>query len=68
MLHTAMGLACLLLLAYLVGEDRRRIAWRTVFGGVGLQIAFALLLIGVPGTDRAMFWLNDAATRCRRRP
>ena len=56
-----MGLACLLLLAYLVGEDRRRISWRTVVGGVGLQIAFALLLIGVPGTDRAMFWLNDAA-------
>ncbi len=61
MLHAAMGLGCLLLLAYLVGEDRRRIAWRTVFAGVGLQIAFALVLIGVPGTDRAMFWLNDAA-------
>jgi concentrative nucleoside transporter, CNT family len=29
--------------------------------GVGLQIVFALLLIGVPGTDRAMFWLNDVA-------
>src|ERR1700722_9864331 len=51
----------MLLLAYLCSEDRRRIRWRTVFGGVGLQIAFALLLIGVPGTDRAMFWLNDAA-------
>jgi CNT family concentrative nucleoside transporter len=51
----------MLLLAYLCSEDRRRIRWRTVVGGVGLQIAFALLLIGVPGTDRAMFWLNDAA-------
>ena len=51
----------MLLLAFLCSEDRRRIPWRTVICGVGLQIAFALLLIGVPGADRAMFWLNDAA-------
>jgi concentrative nucleoside transporter, CNT family len=56
-----MGVGSLLLLAYLCSEDRRRIRWRTVICGVGLQIAFALLLIGVPGTDRAMFWLNDVA-------
>src|SRR5580700_2973245 len=61
MLRTGTGVGSLLLLAYLCSEDRRRIRWRTVVGGVGLQIAFALLLIGVPGTDRAMFWLNDAA-------
>ena len=61
MRHAATGLGSMLLLAYLCSEDRRRIRWRTVVGGVGLQIAFALLLIGVPGTDRAMFWLNDAA-------
>jgi CNT family concentrative nucleoside transporter len=59
--HAAIGLGSLLLLAYLCSEDRRRIRWRTVVSGVGLQIAFALLLIGVPRTDRAMFWLNDAA-------
>ena len=29
-LHAAAGLGCLLLLAYLVSEDRRRISWRTV--------------------------------------
>jgi CNT family concentrative nucleoside transporter len=50
-----------LLLAFLCSEDRRRIPWRTVAGGVALQIAFALLLIGVPGADRGMFWLSDAA-------
>ena len=61
MLHAALGLAALLLLAFLCSEDRRRIPWRTVVGGVGLQIVFALVLIGVPGTDRVMFWLNDAA-------
>ena len=61
MLHAALGLASLLLLAFLCSEDRRRIPWRTVAGGVALQIAFALLLIGVPGADRGMFWLSDAA-------
>jgi CNT family concentrative nucleoside transporter len=61
MLHAALGLASLLLLAFLCSENRRGIQWRTVAAGIILQIAFALLLIGVPGTDRAMFWLNDAA-------
>jgi len=62
MLHAGLGLASLLLLAFLCSEDRRRIPWRTVICGVALQLAFALLLIVVPGTDKAMFWLNDAAT------
>jgi CNT family concentrative nucleoside transporter len=61
MLHAGLGLGSLLLLAYLCSEDRSRIPWRTVIAGVALQIAFALLLIGVPGADRSMFWLNDAA-------
>ena len=60
-LHAALGLASLLLLAFLCSENRRRIPWRTVISGVALQLVFALLLIGVPGADRAMFWLNDAA-------
>ena len=60
-LQAGLGLGALLLLAFLCSENRRRIAWRTVGAGVGLQIAFALVLIDVPGSDRAMFWLNDAA-------
>ena len=60
-LQAGLGLVALLLVAFLCSEDRRRVPWRTVFCGVGLQIAFALLLIGVPGADRVMFWLNDAA-------
>ena len=61
MLRAGLGLGSLLLLAFLCGEDRRRIPWRTVLCGVGLQLIFALLLIGVPGADRSMFWLSDAA-------
>lgn len=61
MLHAGLGLAALLFLAFLCSEDKRRIPWRTVVSGVALQLLFALVLIGIPGTNRAMFWLNDAA-------
>ena len=61
MLHAGLGVLALLVLAFACSENRRKIHWRTVIGGVGLQIIFALLLIGIPGTNKAMFWLNDAA-------
>lgn len=61
MLHAGLGLAALLFFAFLCSEDKRRIPWRTVVSGVALQLLFALVLIGIPGTNRAMFWLNDAA-------
>jgi concentrative nucleoside transporter, CNT family len=60
-LHAGLGVFSLLLLAFLCSENRRQIPWRTVIGGVVLQFVFALLLIGIPGTNKAMFWLNDAA-------
>jgi len=55
------GLAALLLLAWALSEDRRLVPWRTVVGGVVLQWALALLLIGFPPAARAMLLLNDAA-------
>ena len=61
MAHAALGIFALLALAWALSEDRRRIHWRTVGGGVALQLAFALLLIGVPAANRALFVLNDAA-------
>ena len=61
MLHAGLGIGSLLLLAFLCSEDRRQIPWRTVVSGVALQIVFALVLIGIPGTNRVMFWLSDGA-------
>jgi concentrative nucleoside transporter, CNT family len=57
----ALGVLSLLVLAFLFSEDRRRIPWRTVGCGVGLQLVFALLLLKVPGADRVMFVLSDGA-------
>ena len=61
MARAALGLVVLLALAWAISEDRRRIQWRTVIGGIAMQLAFALLLIGVPIANRALFLINDAA-------
>jgi CNT family concentrative nucleoside transporter len=66
MARAYLGVFGLLCIAWLCSENRRRIPWRTVAGGLLLQLAAALLLIGVPGTGRAMFWLNDAASALNR--
>ncbi len=66
MLRSCPGVIGLLVIAWLCSENRRAIRWRTVAGGVVLQLAAALLLIGVPVTDRALFVLNDAASALQR--
>ncbi|HXP97272.1 MAG TPA: Na+ dependent nucleoside transporter N-terminal domain-containing protein, partial [Telmatospirillum sp.] len=53
-----LGMAGLLALAWLISEDRRSIPWKTVFGGLLLQLMLALLLLKVPGTTNVFFLLN----------
>jgi len=57
-----LGILSLLVLAFLCSEDRRRIPWRTVVGGLLLQLALALLLLRVPPATHAIFAVNGAAT------
>jgi CNT family concentrative nucleoside transporter len=52
------GLLVFLLVAWLVGENRRRIAFATILGGVGLQIALGLLLLKLPLFKGAFLALN----------
>jgi len=66
MFRAYLGVFALLFIAWLCSENRRRVLWRTVIGGLLLQLAAALLLIGIPGADRAMFLLNDAASALHR--
>lgn len=54
-----LGVAAFILLAWLLSTDRKRVNWRLVAIGTGLQLAFALLIFYVPG-GRLLF---DAATR-----
>ncbi len=43
------GLACLVGLAWMFSNNRRAVDWKLVLTGITLQIAFALLVIVVPG-------------------
>jgi CNT family concentrative nucleoside transporter len=61
MIHAILGVAALLLLAFLCSEDRRRIPWRTVISGVCLQVVLAAILLGLPGAGRVMLWLSNVA-------
>jgi CNT family concentrative nucleoside transporter len=57
-----LGIAVLLLLAFLCSENRRGVPWRTVVAGLILQLGLALLLLRVPPATRAVFAVNHAAT------
>ena len=59
-LHSATGLVLLLLLAWVLSENRRAPPWRIVLTGVALQIALAALLLEVPPLQHFFLALNDA--------
>jgi CNT family concentrative nucleoside transporter len=66
MVRAYLGIFGLLCIAWLCSENRRQIRWRTVVGGLVLQLAAALVLIGIPGANRVMFLLNDGASALNR--
>ncbi|MGA3304068.1 MAG: nucleoside transporter C-terminal domain-containing protein [Methylovirgula sp.] len=59
-LHGFLGLFALLCIAWLLSEERFAPPWRIVVGGVGLQIALALLLIKFAPAAKPLLLLNDA--------
>jgi CNT family concentrative nucleoside transporter len=61
-----LGWVLLLALAWAFSENRRQIPWRIVAGGLGLQIALALLLIDVPLARSAVLLLNSGADALQR--
>ena len=60
------GYLVLLTLAAALSEDRRRIPWRAVLGGLALQWLLATLLLRVPATQSIVLLLNDAAAALQR--
>jgi CNT family concentrative nucleoside transporter len=61
-LQSALGIIVIIAIAWAVSEDRRAFEWRIVAGGLGLQLALALLLRMVPGARDVLFGLNGAVT------
>ena len=51
-LRGLLGLAVLLLIAVALSRHRRGITWRTVVAALGLQVAFALLVLRWPPAKR----------------
>jgi len=65
-MQAILGYVLLLALAWALSEDRRAIPWRTVVGGIALQLALALLLIEVGPARQAVLLLNHAADALQR--
>jgi len=60
MVQSLAGLIGLVLIACLLSENRRRLSWRVIVAGLGVQIGLAALLLKVPGTQ-TLFLILDRA-------
>lgn len=58
--HSLLGLAALVGLAWAMSEDRRTVDKRVLVGGLGLQIVLALILLKLPGSREVFLALNQA--------
>jgi CNT family concentrative nucleoside transporter len=55
-----LGIATMIVIAWLLSKDRRRVDWRLVGSGVALQVAFGVLVLKT-GVGRALFKGANAA-------
>jgi len=62
-LVSVLGIPVLLVVAWLLSSDRRRVPWRVIGWGLGLQLVFALLLLRTPWGRAAFQGARAAITR-----
>ena len=65
-LRGLLGMGVLLLAAWALSENRRRVDWKVVAWGVGLQFGIALLLVHVPLFQRILMVLNRGVSAIER--
>jgi CNT family concentrative nucleoside transporter len=63
-----LGILAVLLAAWLGSTDRKRIRWRTVAWGLGLQVTFAFLVLRFDYGQRAMTWAGGVVNQHARLP
>ena len=54
------GYAMFIAMAWAISENRRAVPWRTVVGGVLLQVALAVVILKLPGAQAVFAAMNDA--------
>ena len=54
------GFVLILCFAWLMSENRKQINWRTVSGGIVLQLVLAVFLVKLPVSRGLFVWLNKA--------
>jgi CNT family concentrative nucleoside transporter len=54
-----LGLFLLMLVAWALSTDRRRVPWRVIWWGTGLQLLFAFFVFVVPAGSRFFLAVND---------
>jgi len=59
-MHALAGMAGLVAIAWLLGENRRAVPWRAVAAGIVLELLLALVFLKVEVIKRAFLALNDA--------
>lgn len=57
------GLICIIGIAVLFSENRKKINWRLVGTGLLLQIIFALLILKVPAGRAVFEWISSGITK-----
>src|SRR6266487_5037988 len=63
MIHHAVSVVGFMIfvgISWLLSSNRRRIAWKTIFWGLALQLLIGLIIFRLPGSHRILLWLNDA--------
>ena len=57
------GLFVLMALAWCVSTSRRRMNWRVICWGVGIQLALGMLIFWAPGSKTVFEWLNNLVVK-----
>jgi CNT family concentrative nucleoside transporter len=58
-LISIVGMLTLLLIGWLLSVDRKRVPWRVIFWGIGLQLIFALFILKTPVGEAIFSGVND---------
>lgn len=59
LLRGILGMAVLIIVCYLLSANRKKIDWRMVSIGIGLQVVLAVLLLKVPFVNKMFDWIAD---------